>query len=131
PGLDERMFEDQIGIDPQLAEDRLVLRGDAQDRLGCSEHGLWDYLVMNLLMPGLKMTLPSTTTSSSSRNNCTALESTCPSSSSPLRFTSSTASAPTLMWKTSCRITGPSSSCSVTKWAVHPCTRTPLSYACL
>src|SRR4051812_13464824 len=85
----------------------------------------------NRLIPGLKITFPSTTTSSSSRKSCTAFDSTFASSSRPLRFTSSSESAPTLMWNTSCKITGPSSSCSVTKWAVHPCTRTPDSNACL
>ena len=42
------------------------------------------------------------------------------SSTLPRALMSSRLSSPTRMWKTSCRITGPSSNCSVTKCAVQP-----------
>src|SRR5262249_6315505 len=81
--------------------------------------------------PGRKITLRSFTTSWSFRKTWTACESTFASSARPRAFTSSSASSPTRMWKTSCRTTGPASSCSVTKCAVQPETRTPSSQACL
>src|SRR5437870_2020164 len=81
--------------------------------------------------PGRKMTFLSFTTSWSFRESCTAWERTFASSARPRAFTSSSASSPTRMWNTSCKMTGPASSCSVTKCAVHPETRTPSSQACL
>src|SRR5437667_223159 len=81
--------------------------------------------------PGRKMTFLSFTTSWSFRESCTACESTLASSARPRAFTSSSASSPTRMWNTSCKMTGPASSCTVTKCAVHPETRTPSSHACL
>src|SRR5581483_12194870 len=93
PWDDLRMIEDSIGVDSELAKDRLIRRRNMQ----LAAHCPFKSLVKNRLMPGLKITFPSTTTSSSSRNNCTARLSTFPSSSSPLRFTSSSPSLPTLM----------------------------------
>src|SRR5436305_2016314 len=121
PGDDLRMIEDRLGVDTDLAKDRLIRTGGIEQvrrahfRLagttGRLKHTLQFASVRmgypffgsgekNRLMPGLKITLPSTTTSSSSRNSCTARLRTCPSSSRPLRFTSSSPSTPTLMWKT-------------------------------
>src|SRR5206468_7660387 len=81
--------------------------------------------------PGRKMTFRSFTTSWSFRKSSTACARTLASSARPRAFTSSSVSSPTRMWKTSWRMTGPASSCSVTKCAVQPETRTPSSHACL
>ena len=81
--------------------------------------------------PGRKMTFRSFTISWSFRKSSTACVRTLASSARPRAFTSSSVSSPTRMWKTSWRTTGPASSCSVTKCAVQPDTRTPSSHACL
>src|SRR5439155_21524168 len=81
--------------------------------------------------PGRKMTFRSFTTSWSFRKSSTACARTLASSARPRAFTSSSVSSPTRMWNTSWRMTGPASSCSVTKCAVQPETRTPSSHACL
>ena len=81
-----------LGVQPDLSQDRLVLPSGMERIAPVLQHGQ-DYPApcrRNRLMPGLKITLPSTTTSSSSRNSCTDLLSTWLSRSSPLRLTSST-----------------------------------------
>src|SRR5205807_10670864 len=104
PDDDFVVIEYRVRIQPDHSHDRLVLRRDVKRAAGCG-HACTrnDYGVdwRKRLIPGLKITFPSTTTSSSSRNNCTAFESVRASRSRPFRLTSSIASTPTLMWNTS------------------------------
>src|SRR5665213_1846206 len=105
PDFDIGVVEYGFRVKADHAHDRLIRGGNAENRLHVAHAGA--PARRNRLRPGLKMTFPSTTTSSSSRNRRTAFESVLASRSIPLAFTSSTVSAPTLIWKTSCRMTGP------------------------
>ena len=68
------MREDRLGIETKLAHERLPARGDMKLIRCChTRPRTAASLPKNRLMPGLKNTFPSTTTSSSSRKSCTAL----------------------------------------------------------